>query len=292
MSSKQFKGLIVVAVVSVFALGFAWLAGSNSVSVAGYSAVFAAAVLALAINWIAFVPAAIAQSDKFYDTTGAITYFSVAGFAAWAAWPLDLRGIVIAVMVAIWCVRLGSFLFIRIHAMGGSDSRFEKIKTNPVRFLVAWTLQALWVILTASAAVIAITSTNRVPVDVFFYVGAAVWLLGIVFETVSDQQKSVFKKDPSNKGAFINVGLWRWSRHPNYFGEITLWTGILIMAVPVLSGWSWLAVISPLFVYVLLTKISGINLQEAQAKERWGDDPAYQEYRRKTPVLFPRPPVT
>ena len=290
MSSKQLKSLAVVAFVTVFAMGFAYLAGANSVAIAGYSAVFAAAVIALAVNWIAFVPSAIAQSDKFYDSMGAITYLTVIGFAAWAAWPLDMRGIVIACMVAIWCLRLGSFLFIRIHAMGGTDSRFEKIKTNPARFLVAWTLQALWVILTASAAVIAITSTNRVPVDLFFYVGAAVWLLGMVFEAVADQQKSTFKSDPANKGKFIDVGLWRWSRHPNYFGEITLWTGILIMAVPVLSGWSWLAVISPIFVALLLTKISGINLQDAQAKERWGDDPAYQEYRRKTPVLIPRPP--
>ncbi len=290
MSSKQFKSLAVVIVVAVFSLGFAWLAGSNSVTVAGYSAVFMAAILALAINWIAYVPAAIAQSDKFYDTIGAVTYLSVAGFAAWAAWPLDTRGVVIAAMVAIWCVRLGTFLFIRIHAMGGSDSRFEKIKTNPARFLAAWTLQALWVILTASAAVIAITTTNREPIGVFFFIGAAVWLLGITVETIADQQKSKFKSDPSNKGDFIDVGLWRWSRHPNYFGEITLWTGILIMAIPVLSGWSWLAVISPIFVTLLLTKISGINLQEEQAKERWGDDPEYQEYRRKTPVLIPRPP--
>jgi steroid 5-alpha reductase family enzyme len=290
MSSKQVKSLAVVVIVTLFALGFAWLAGSSSVAVAGYSAVFVAAIIALAINWIAFVPSAIAQSDKFYDTMGAVTYLSVAGFAAWVAWPLDLRGIVIAVMVAIWCLRLGTFLFIRIHAMGGSDSRFEKIKNNPARFLAAWTLQALWVILTASAAIIAITTTNRVPVDLFFYIGAAVWLFGIIFETVADQQKSAFKSDSSNKGDFIDVGLWRWSRHPNYFGEITLWTGILIMAIPVLSGWSWLAVISPIFVTLLLTKISGINLQEKQAKERWGDDPAYQEYRRKTPVLIPRPP--
>ncbi|MEP5938563.1 MAG: DUF1295 domain-containing protein [Erythrobacter sp.] len=290
MSSKQLKSLAVVAFVTVFALGFAYLAGANSVAVGGSSAVFAAAVIALAINWAAFVPSAIAQSDKFYDSMGAVTYLCVIGFAAWAAWPLDMRGIVIACMVAIWCLRLGSFLFIRIHAMGGSDSRFAKIKTNPARFLVAWTLQALWVILTASAAVIAITIADREPVGIFFFIGAAVWLLGFVFEAIADQQKSVFKSDPANKGKFINVGLWRWSRHPNYFGEISLWAGILIMAVPVLSGWSWLAVISPIFVAMLLTKISGVNLQDAQAKQRWGNDPVYQEYRRKTPTLVPRPP--
>ena len=117
-----------------------------------------------------------------------------------------------------------------------------------------------------------------------------VWLFGFGWEAVADAQKSAFKKDPVNKGKFINVGLWKWSRHPNYFGEITLWTGILIMAIPVLSGLSWLVVISPIFVFLLLTKISGVNLQTAQAKQRWGDDPAYQEYLASTPMLIPRPP--
>ena len=129
--------------------------------------------------------------------------------------------------------------------------------------------------LTASAVLAVITSETRVPVDVFFWVGALVWLTGITIETVADAQKKAFKDNPANKGDFIDVGLWKWSRHPNYFGEITVWTGILIMAIPVLSGWSWLVIISPLFVTLLLTKISGINLQNKQAQERWGDDPEY-----------------
>lgn len=287
---KSLKSLIVVAVVTVVALTFAGFASAGSVEIAGLPALYACAWLALLINWGAFVPSAIAQSDKFYDTVGALTYLSVLGVAAYAAWPLDLRGLVVAGMVAIWCIRLGSFLFMRIHAMGGSDSRFEKIKTNPARFLVAWTLQALWVILTASAALAVITATERVEIEVFFWIGAALWVIGFAFETIADAQKRAFKADPANKGKFIDVGLWRWSRHPNYLGEITLWLGILVIAIPVLSGLSWLVVISPIFVFLLLTRISGINLQEAQAKERWGDDPAYQEYRRKTPALFPKPP--
>ncbi|MEM9501441.1 MAG: DUF1295 domain-containing protein [Pseudomonadota bacterium] len=284
------KSIIVFIVVAILAFGFGHLAGETSVEVFGYSAFFLCAVIAMVVNWIAFLPSALAQSDKFYDTMGAVTYLSVTGFACWVAWPLDTRAIVIAAMVAIWCIRLGSFLFIRIHAAGGSDSRFEKIKTNPARFLVAWTLQGLWVILTAAAALVAITTTDRTPIGIFFWVGALVWLVGIVFEAVADAQKSAFKKDLVNKGRFINVGLWKWSRHPNYFGEITLWIGILIMAIPVLSGWSWLVVISPIFVALLLTKVSGVNLQNAQAKERWDDDPEYQKYRENTPALIPMPP--
>ncbi|WP_299297374.1 DUF1295 domain-containing protein [uncultured Erythrobacter sp.] len=288
------KSIIVFLVVTAIAFTFGIFAGWDSVKVGSYSAFFVCVVIAMVVNWLVFLPSAAAKSDKFYDTTGAITYLTVTAFACWAAYnafgSLDTRSIVIAAMVAIWCIRLGSFLFIRIHAMGGTDSRFEKIKVNPARFLVAWTLQGLWVTLTASAALVAITSSERAPIDLFFWLGAAVWVIGITFEAIADAQKSAFKKDPANKGKFIDVGLWKWSRHPNYFGEITLWTGILIMAIPVLSGWSWLVVISPIFVTLLLTKVSGVNLQNKQAKERWGDDPEYQKYRKNTPALIPMPP--
>lgn len=291
---KSGKSFAVVGVVAIIALVFAYFAGVNSVEIGGYSAMLVCALLALVINWLVFIPSAIARADTYYDTTGAITYLSVTALACYATYTalgsLDMRAIVIAAMVAIWTVRLGSFLFIRIHAMGGSDSRFEKIKQSPPRFLAAWTLQALWVILTSSAAIVAITADNPQPIGIFFWTGAAIWLIGIGWEAVADAQKSRFKANPENSGKFINTGLWKWSRHPNYFGEITLWTGILVMAIPVLSGLSWLAVISPVFVYLLLTRISGINLQNEQASERWGDNPAYQEYRKNTPALFPRPP--
>lgn len=288
------KSLIVVVIVAAVALAFSWFAGSGSVPLFGLSAMFVTGLWALALNWLAFVPSAAAQSDKFYDSVGALTYLTVTALAIYAAVQthggLDVRGMVVAGFVAIWCVRLGTFLYKRIHAAGGADSRFEKIRVNPPRFLVAWTLQALWVTLTASAAIAIITSQSRAPVDVFLIVGSAIWLLGFVFESVADAQKQAYRTNPANKGKFINVGLWRWCRHPNYFGEITLWFGILVIAVPILSGLSWLVVISPIFVFLLLTRISGINLQDAQAKQRWGNDPDYQAYRKATPALFPKPP--
>ncbi len=291
---KSAKSIAVVIGVALFALTFAFFAGARSVDLFGVTAMYVCAWAALGINWLVFVPSAIAKSDKFYDATGALTYLSVTALACYATLTakgeLDTRAIVIAAMVAIWCVRLGTFLFIRIQAKGGSDSRFEKIRKSPSRFLAAWTLQALWVILTASAAMAAITAEEPQPIGVLFWVGAAIWVIGMGFETIADAQKSAFKAKDKNDGDFIDVGLWNWSRHPNYFGEITLWTGILVMAIPVLDGLAWLTIISPIFVYVLLTRISGINLQEEQAKERWGDDPDYRKYRERTPVLFPKPP--
>ena len=242
------------------------------------------------MNWLAFIPAAIAQSDRYYDTMGAVTYLSVIAVACYAAWPLDARAMVVAAIVAIWTIRLGSFLFRRIHAAGGTDQRFAKIKVNPPRFLVAWSLQAVWVIFTASAALVVITSQETRSLGVFFWVGVALWIIGFTFEVIADEQKRRFKADPSNEGRFIKSGLWAWSQHPNYFGEITLWFGILVIAMPLLSGWSYLTIISPIFVALLLTKISGINLLDSIAKKRWGEDPEYQDYIRKTPVLFPKPP--
>lgn len=284
------RSLIVVVIAANIGLAFSWLAGSGSVRIAGVPAVLLCGCLALAVNWLAFIPAALFQSDRFYDTTGAITYLAVIATACAAVWPLDTRGAVVAGMVAVWTIRLGSFLFTRIHAAGGTDVRFEKIKVNPPRFLVAWTLQALWVIFTASAALIVITTPERQPLGGFFWIGTAMWLTGFAFEVIADEQKRRFKADPANHGRFITTGLWAWSQHPNYFGEILLWTGVLVIALPVLSGWCWLAVLSPLFVALLLTRVSGINLLDGIAKKRWGDDPAWQAYRRTTPVLIPRPP--
>lgn len=288
-AKKKMISLAVAAVVTTLGLAFAYYAGINGKTAFGYPIFFVCASVAFAVNWIAFVPAAIAQQEKYYDLVGSLTYLSIIAVASYLSAPLDWRAIVAAAMVATWAARLGGFLFMRVGKSGG-DSRFDQIKTNPARFFTAWTLQALWATVSASAAIVIISSAERVPLDVFFWTGAAVWLAGFTIEVTADWQKSAFKEDPSNKGDFINTGLWKWSQHPNYFGEITLWTGILIMAWPLLSGTAYLVIASPVLIYLLLTKVSGINLQEKQGKERWGDDPEYQAYKKNTPKLVPMPP--
>jgi steroid 5-alpha reductase family enzyme len=155
---------------------------------------------------------------------------------------------------------------------------------------MAWTIQGLWVLLTAACALAIITGTEREPIGWAAMVGMVVWVAGFAIEVTADQQKSAFKRDPANKGRFITTGLWAWSRHPNYFGEIVLWTGVAIMALPVLSGWRWVTLISPVFVTLLLTRVSGIPMLEARAQERWGDEEEFQRYTSATPVLIPRPP--
>lgn len=282
--------MITVIIATALGLGFAWLAGGDGISAFGYPVFLICAAVAFLINWLAFIPSAIARSDKFFDLTGAITYLSIISVAGVLSAPLDMRAILIAAMVIIWSLRLGVFLFVRIGNSGGTDARFVAIKANPPGFLVAWTLQAVWAIITAATAIVVISTKDRAALDIFFWIGASVWLVAFLIEVVADRQKSAFKANPANAGKFITTGLWSWSQHPNYFGEIMLWTGAAIIALPVLSGWSYLVFASPLFITVLLTKISGINLLDKAARKKWGDDPAYAEYRRKTSVLVLRPP--
>ena len=245
--------------------------------------------LAFAVNWLAFIPAAVKQTEHYYDLTGGITYITVILVAVSLSNSLDLRSGIVAGMVLFWSVRLASFLFLRI-SRAGKDGRFDDIKKEPARFFLAWTLQGLWVLLTAAAALAVITGGNREPLGFLGYVGIAVWVTGILIEIVADKQKADFRADPANKGEFIDAGLWAWSRHPNYFGEIVLWTGVAIIAIPVLEGWQWATLISPVFVTFLLTKVSGIPMLEKSADERWGGQNDYESYKRNTPVLVMRPP--
>ncbi len=244
---------------------------------------------AFLVNWIAFVPAFKAQTEKFYDLTGSLTYISAVLLALLLSDDLDTRAVIAALLVAVWATRLGTFLFRRIRK-DGKDGRFDVIKPYFWRFLRAWSLQGLWVVATLACALAIITSDERKSLGVIGIIGIAVWVSGFVIEVVADQQKSAFRADPANEGRFINVGIWAWSRHPNYFGEITLWAGMAILALPILSGWRWVMLISPIFVFLLLTRISGVPMLEYRGKKKWGDEPAYQEYLAKTPSLVPRPP--
>lgn len=266
------------------------LAGSSgSVEVGSFPVFAICAALAYLINWIVFVPSNAAQTEAYYDLTGSITYVSVVAAAVVLSDDLDARAWIAAILVAVWAGRLGSFLFRRVKR-DGRDGRFDAIKTNPLRFFMTWTLQGLWVLFTAACALAIITAADRKELEWVGSVGIALWAVGFVIEVVADQQKSAFKRDPANEGRFITSGLWSWSRHPNYFGEITLWVGMAVLALPILSGWRWVMLISPVFVVVLLTRISGVPLLEARGAKRWGDDPDYRAYVERTSVLVPLPP--
>lgn len=282
-------GLLVTPVAVLVAALVAW-AGSRGGAVVGGVPVLAVCVaLAFAIQWLAFVPAYVRRTERFYDLTGSLTYVTVTALAVALTPERDGRALLLLAMVVVWALRLGSHLVRRIRREG-RDARFDAIKSSPVRFLNAWSLQGLWVSLTLAAALTAITADERRPLDAFAAAGAAVWAVGLAVEALADWQKSRFRADPANRGRFITTGLWAWSRHPNYFGEIVVWVGVLLVAVPVLRGSQWVALVSPLFVTFLLTKVSGLPLLERAADARWGGDPEYEAYKARTPVLVPRPP--
>ena len=267
------------------------LAGSQGGATLGGVPVFAISVgLAFLIQWLAFIPAYLFQTEKFFDLTGSITYISVIGVAVcysrYSA-DLDARSILLAGLVIIWALRLGTFLFGRIQK-AGKDDRFDEIKPSFIRFLNFWTVQGLWVTFTAATALVGITTLTRKEIDLFAIVGFLVWVFGFAFEVIADSQKSRFNADPANKGKFIQTGLWSRSRHPNYFGEIVLWVGIAIIVIPVLQGWQWVAMISPLFVTLLLTRVSGVPLLEKKADKKWGGQEDYEAYKNNTPVLIPQ----
>jgi len=245
--------------------------------------------VAFGINWLAFIPSYLHRTEHYFDLIGSVTHTTLVVVALAGSSDIDLRSIFVAAMVGIWALRLGSFLFFRARKTGG-DGRFDTIKHHPGTFFSWWCLQALWVFMTGSCALVIITSTERQAFGWIAAVGAAMWLIGFIAEVAADLQKSRFRSDPANSATFIRSGLWAWSRHPNYFGEILLWMGIAIMSIPLLSGWRWTALISPVFVFVLLTRMSGIPILERRGKERWGDDETYQEYLRSTPILLMRKP--
>tara|TARA_B100001769_G_scaffold249430_1_gene221758 strand:- start:2082 stop:2930 length:849 start_codon:yes stop_codon:yes gene_type:complete len=255
----------------------------------GIELVFNAVFLAFAIQWIAFIPAYIFQTEKFYDLTGSLTYLLVIWYSLTLSSDqftnLNGANIVIVLLISLWAIRLGSFLFMRIHH-DGEDKRFRSIKPSASQFFMTWTLQGLWVSLCSMCALTAISSNIGIVTNAFFYVGLALFILGFAIEVMADMEKSAFKANQENKDKFITTGLWARSRHPNYFGEIVLWTGIAVMSFSSLEGLQYLTLISPIFTYLLLVYVSGVRMLEARGDLKWGDDPAYQEYKKRTPVLI------
>ena len=268
---------------------FAAAGASHGLEIAGWPALAVLVAAAYAIQWIAFVPAWFLQTERFFDLTGSLTFLAVVGGALAVRDTQETRSLLIAAMVAIWALRLGPFLFLRVRR-DGHDRRFRQIKPNFPLFLMTWTLQGLWVSATASPALAALLATETRGPDWTLAAGAALWLAGLAIEVAADEQKRRFRAAAGNRDRYITSGLWAWSRHPNYFGEILLWVGVAVIAAPALQGWQLATLASPVFVWLLLTRVSGIRMLEARANRRWRDDPGYQDYVRRTNALLLRPP--
>ena len=280
---KTIIGKLPILLISAI-VAFAGSQGSVAISTIPLFAICAS--VGFILHWAVFIPSYLLQTEHYFDLTGALSYISTITLAAYLHPLLDLRGLIICVLISIWAVRLGSFLFMRIKR-AGQDRRFIESKTRFWQFLYIWTMGGAWVFITMAAGLAAITSMTQRPLGIFAIAGVFLWLVGFSIEVVADRQKIKFRRLPENADHFITSGLWAYSRHPNYFGEILLWLGITVIALPTLVGWQYVTLISPIFVALLLIKVSGVRLLEADAKDRWGSDPNYQYYVNNTPVLVP-----
>lgn len=289
MNRTERIALLTLFPILLLACSVGW-AGSQGGTTVGGIPVFALLVgVAFLMQWLVFVAAYLQQTDRYFDITGSITYLSVVGCAVALRPTLNGRSLLLLALVAAWALRLGTYLFRRVRR-AGKDKRFDDIRPSFVRFLSAWTLQGLWVTLTVGAALAAMTSRTERELGVLAVLGGVVWACGFAVESVADFQKSRFRSNAENQGRFIQTGVWAWSRHPNYFGEIAVWLGIALIALPALRGWQYATLVSPVFVTLLLTKVSGIPMLEKRADAKWGGQEDYEAYKRRTPVLLPRRP--
>ncbi len=265
----------------------AWFAAPENMNFLGYPLLPLTAVAIFILQWLGFLHAYSYQTDQTYDLFGSLSFiFTTVGLLIASA-PISEVQLIISMCIIIWASRLGGFLFSRVRSVG-EDQRFRDIKTSACRFFLAWTLQAAWIFITLGPALVAITTETPQGFSVTFFLGLALWVSGFGLELTADYQKASFRKRSGTRRQFINQGLWHYCQHPNYLGEIILWIGITIMSLPTLSGGSYSLLISPLFVVVLLTRVSGIPMLQKRGLELWGNDPAYKNYVTHTPLLVPK----
>ena len=196
------------------------------------------------------------------------------------------RGVIIAFLVGVWSIRLGVHLASRVFRES-EDGRYRYLRgvlggwTQPVMFLF-FQVQALWGLMFALPMWAAAQSTSH-TIAWHDWMGIGVWLVAFVGEVVSDRQLDRFRRDPDNKGRVCQVGLWRYSRHPNYFFEWLHWWAYVLIGLG--SPWWWVTIAGVAVMYVFLTRVTGIPYTEQQAIRSRGD--AYRRYQETTSVFFP-----
>ena len=284
--AKQTQNIINVSLTLLAIYLYSFTANNIDTEILGFNSFKFLISMAVLIQFVIFLPSFLFQTEKFYDLTGSLTYISVTSIAYFSLENPSTIDTILYLYVIVWAGRLGIFLFRRINK-DGKDERFDKAKKKFFWFLQYWMGQAAWVVFTAGASILAILSPVEAELEVLAFIGIFLWWSGFLIEVISDYQKRKFRETSDPKTEFISTGLWARSRHPNYFGEITLWVGMAVISLSSLSGIEYVtAVVSPLFVYLLLRKAEGVPMLERIADERYGELSDYQEYKANTPVLM------
>lgn len=246
-----------------------------------------AGLIDIGIQWGLWLVASYLKTEVFYDLAGSSTFLLLSWQTLRWGQSYHTRQVIQTLCVSAWSLRLGSYLFVRIINDKGVDKRFNRARDKPFLFFIFWTVQAAWIWITLAPSMLLNVKRDDAPLNLRDFIGWALWISGFLFEATADKQKSEFKSIPENQGKWIQTGLWRISRHPNYFGEMTLWFGLFLSASSVLEGMEWISVFSPVFVAFLLTKVSGIPILEKQADKKWGEVLEYQQYKMRTAKLIP-----
>ena len=242
-------------------------------------------ILSFIIHWLLFIPAYVFKTEKFYDLTGTISYISIVLYVLLSSTDgiINFGNMIVSSLIIVWTLRLGTFLFTRIKK-AGEDKRFREIKKSFSWFFMAFTISGMWVSICTICALTGIS--NGIELTGVTYIGGIIFIIGFALEIISDNQKTNFRKIESNKDKFITTGLWKYSRHPNYLGEIVLWTGVAIISYSSLEVYQMFTLVSPMFTYLLLVKVSGINLLEKSGEKKWGHLDSYKSYKKNTPRLI------
>jgi steroid 5-alpha reductase family enzyme len=247
------------------------------------------ALLALGIQVVFFFFAALFKTDKVTDLSYSLSFILLAVLLLTGRKNIFPLQLLLAAMIVLWGLRLGGYLLVRILHMK-RDARFDGIRENLFKFAAFWFFQAVtvWVVMLPSILFLSLSRAPRLNAAVI--IGALIWLAGLIIESAADAQKYRFRVNEANKGRWIEHGLWRWSRHPNFFGEILCWTGLFVLIAPSLEGWMWVGLAGPLFITVILLFFSGIPTVEKRSEASYGSNPDYRRYKESTSLLVPRPP--
>eukprot|EP00475_Leptophrys_vorax_P029607 TRINITY_DN4369_c0_g1_i1.p1 TRINITY_DN4369_c0_g1~~TRINITY_DN4369_c0_g1_i1.p1 ORF type:complete len:311 (+),score=62.86 TRINITY_DN4369_c0_g1_i1:34-966(+) len=249
------------------------------------------ALITVGIQLLFFFVAFACQFDKVTDLAGTFNFIVVAVLTLLLNKTYFHRQVVVTVLVVVWGVRLGGFLVYRVLKRA-KDARFDEMRSNFFKFLGFWIFQMFWVWLVSLAVIFLNATTNDVKLSVADYVGWGLWGFGFLLEAIADQSKSNFNNDTSNRGMFISSGVWGISRHPNYAGEIIMWTGLFIscaVSFPSNTPSAFVSILSPIFTFLILMFLSGVNLAEERYNKQFGDRQDYCDYRTKTSPLLPLP---
>ena len=284
--ANSFKYLLSTIIILSVILFVSFLISLESIRVNDIPIVFIFAISILSLNSVFFIHSYFFKSDIFFDLVGSFSFLSI-GIASLLLLPdIDANQILIFFLLVFWSLRLGPFLFLR-RIGAGNDERLSEYFKSPISLYFLWCMNSLWVFFTSLSMIIIFSSKTTHDFGLLQWLGLIIWVFGYIIEVISDSQKNKFNK--TNKGKFINIGLWKYIRHPNYLGEIIIWFGIFVISLNYIESFSsMLSILSPIFVYILLRYLSGVPQLEKRGDQKWGDLKEYVKYKEKTGIIFPK----